>query len=569
MQNTIGKIIEDKTPEQISKLHFADISCGSGSFLIGVFDYLINYHNKYYQKNPDKAKKDKSIYKDGKWILTIKQKQKILLNNIYGVDIDSQATEVTQLSLALKMLETETTSSANDMDYIFHEKILPDLSKNIVCGNSLIGKDFKEKDNVPKIEVRKLNAINFDEIYKEIMDDGGFDAIVGNPPYIGIKKQDSIIKEAIRAKFKYSIGADLYVAFLEKGLSLINKTGKLGYIVPNKFFGADYGKKIREELKSKYFFENILDEKDNKVFKDALISCIAIIISRKNKEVYTVIKKDDVISKHKYIELFDSNNKIQIESNSVEKDIINKLVKNKKLIDFCVIRTGIMGFEYWKMNDIISNKGKIDSRHIRLYTNGNFNRYIDNWDEKINLYKKEYYSPTIELNEKYLNKNTINYFKIKGKILVRGVAQKIAAIIDNNNSGFLVAVHSVDSFVYDNRYILALLNSKLFNWFHLKTIYSIRIPEGSLKYPVDFLKNLPIPNLDLKNKTHKKQHDNLVELAEQMIDSKRELKTALTDKDKSYYEHQCSSLELTIDTAIYKLYNITDEERNIIECKLL
>ena len=71
---------------------------------------------------------------------------------------------------------------------IFHEKILPDLSKNIVCGNSLIGQDFKEKDNVPKIEVRKLNAINFDEIYKEIMDDGGFDAIVGNPPYIGIKK---------------------------------------------------------------------------------------------------------------------------------------------------------------------------------------------------------------------------------------------------------------------------------------------------------------------------------------------------------------------------------------------
>lgn len=565
IRNTIGKIIEGKTPEQISKLRFADISCGSGSFLIGVFDCLLDYHNRYYQKKPDKAKNDGCIQKDGLWILSIKQKQKILTNNIFGVDIDQQATEITQLSLALKMLEDETTATANEMQVFFHEKILPDMSKNIVCGNSLIGKHFKENDNFTKTEIRKLNAINFDEIFKGVMSGGGFDAIVGNPPYIGIKKQDSIIKEAIRSQFKFSIGADLYVAFLEKGLSLINKTGKLSYIVPNKFFGADYGKKIRAELKDKYFFENILDEKDNKVFKDAFISCIAITISRKAKELYTTIYRVNNSNEYKFTELFDTNNKIQIESNSEEKSIINKLVKNKKLMDSCVIRTGIMGFEYWKMNDIIKNKGTINSRHLRLYTNGNFNRYIDNWDEKINLYKKEYYSPTIELNEKYLNKNTINYFNKVGKILVRGVAQKIAAIIDEYGSGFLVAVHSIDSFVYDNRYIIALLNSKLFNWFHLKTIYSIRIPEGSLKYPVDFFKNLPIPDLDLKNKAQKKQYDVLVGLAEQMIESKKELKNAMTDKDKTYYEHQCYSLESAIDKEVYKLYNITDEEITIIE----
>ena len=567
VRNTVGKLIEEKTPEQIEKLRFADIACGSGSFLIGVFECLLDYHNKYYQKNPDKAKKDKCIEKDGIWVLSIQQKQKILLNNIYGVDIDQQATEVTQLSLALKMLEDETTATANEMQVLFHEKILPDMSKNILCGNSLIGTDILTQKLFTGAEERKLNPMNFEDVFKDVMRNGGFDAVVGNPPYIGIKKQDAIIKEVIRKKFKYSTGADLYVAFLEKGLSLINMYGKLSYIVPNKFFGADYGKKIRLELKEKYFFENILDEKDNKVFKDALISCIAITISSKSKEIYTTIYKADDVSKHKYLELFDSNNKIQIESNREEKNIINKLEKNKKLIDSSVIRTGIMGFEYWKMEDIIRNNGKIGTRQVKIYTNGNFNRYVDNWIEKINLYKKEYSSPTIELNEDYLNKNTINYFKKKGKILVRGVAQRVSAIIDDEGSGFLVAVHSIDSFVYNNKFIVSLLNSKLFNWVHLKTIYSIRIPEGSLKYPVSFFHNLPVPNLDLTNKLHKNQHDSLVSLAEQMLQAKKEIKTAKTDKDKTYSERKCSSLDNAMDAEVYKLYDLSEEEIKIVEGK--
>ncbi|HEY5123153.1 MAG TPA: DNA methyltransferase, partial [Ignavibacteria bacterium] len=120
-----------KTPQEISKLRFADIACGSGSFLIGVFETLLKYHTEYYQAHPEQAKKDGCINKDGQWILSIKQKQKILVNNIYGVDIDQQATEVTQLSLALKMLEDESTATANEMQVLFHEKILPDLSKNI------------------------------------------------------------------------------------------------------------------------------------------------------------------------------------------------------------------------------------------------------------------------------------------------------------------------------------------------------------------------------------------------------------------------------------------------------
>ena len=103
---------------------------------------------------------------------------------------------------------------------------------------------------------------------------------------------------------------------------------------------------------------------------------------------------------------------------------------------------------------------------------------------EIKLYKDTYTTPTINLNKTYLNNNTIDLFRYSPKIIVRGVSQEVSAIIDFDGAGLLVAVHTVIPKNPKNiYYLLGILNSKLINWFHLKTIYSIRIPQGSLKYP--------------------------------------------------------------------------------------
>jgi len=133
-------------------MRLADISCGSGSFLITVFECLLEYHKKWYQQNPEQAQKDGCILHDGRWVLSLKQKQSILLNNVYGVDLDPHAIEVTQLSLYLKLLEDETTATANDMMVMFKEQILPSLNNNIVCGNSLIGTDIFENNLFENVE---------------------------------------------------------------------------------------------------------------------------------------------------------------------------------------------------------------------------------------------------------------------------------------------------------------------------------------------------------------------------------------------------------------------------------
>ena len=146
VENTVGKLIADKNPDQILKMRFADIACGSGSFLLGAFDLLLTYHGQYYNDNPKKARKGDCINHDGKLYLSLRKKREILLNNIYGVDKDPQAVEVCQLSLYLRCCSRKKLLEAPYHQYLLEfahtaqmKKLLPDLTKNIVHGNSLIG----------------------------------------------------------------------------------------------------------------------------------------------------------------------------------------------------------------------------------------------------------------------------------------------------------------------------------------------------------------------------------------------------------------------------------------------
>ncbi len=141
VENTVEKLCKGKTPNKVSELRILDPACGSGSFLLGAFTYLLKWHIDYYTKHKDKNRLKDKIYqgKSGEYYLTIREKKRILLNNIYGVDIDSQAVNVTKLSLLLKVLEGENRDALEAQQKLFKERALPDLGDNIKCGNSLIG----------------------------------------------------------------------------------------------------------------------------------------------------------------------------------------------------------------------------------------------------------------------------------------------------------------------------------------------------------------------------------------------------------------------------------------------
>lgn len=182
VENTVGKAIAGKAHEEVSSPKVLDPSCGSGSFLIGAYQFLLDWHLRYYTENPPKkSKKERPLSPDGKYLTSI-EKKRILLNNIHGVDIDRQAVEVSKLSLLLKALEDETDASIKTPLQIFNERVLPTIDGNVQSGNSLIGIDFYDRElRLTKKERQKINAFDWRNEYRDVFLQGGFNCIIGNP----------------------------------------------------------------------------------------------------------------------------------------------------------------------------------------------------------------------------------------------------------------------------------------------------------------------------------------------------------------------------------------------------
>ncbi|MFP4088309.1 MAG: Eco57I restriction-modification methylase domain-containing protein [Desulfobacteraceae bacterium] len=197
VKETVGKLLKGKKPGPqggASKLRILDPACGSGSFLLGAYQYLLDWHRDMYVKDdPVKWARGKNprLYQKSEddWRLTTTERKRILLNNIYGVDKDDQAVEVTKLSLLLKVLEGEDEETIQRQLSLFQQRALPDLGSNIKCGNSLIGSDFYDGTQTnlfDEEDIYRINAFDWDQEFPRIMKDGGFDAVIGNPPYIRI-----------------------------------------------------------------------------------------------------------------------------------------------------------------------------------------------------------------------------------------------------------------------------------------------------------------------------------------------------------------------------------------------
>ena len=241
--------------------------------------------------------------------LTTPERKRILLNNIYGVDIDTQAVEVTKLSLLLKVLEGENEQSIAQQLKLFHQRALPDLGNNIKCGNSLIGMDFYdgvqetmalyEDDEIE--DQFKVNAFDWDmkHGFQDIMRSGGFDAVIGNPPYVRIQTLQETSPEQVpylshHYKAATSGNYDIYVVFVERGLRLLNRSGKLGFILPHKFFNAQYGMPLREFIASGNHLSSIIHFGDHQIFESATTYTCLIFLNKDKSNTFWFSKVNDV-----------------------------------------------------------------------------------------------------------------------------------------------------------------------------------------------------------------------------------------------------------------------------------
>lgn len=318
VEQAVGKQLDEITEPQLkdfqkrtNALRVLDMACGSGSFLIRAFDRVCEHWQGWLTRQRPNAqdkvareafdKKHRSLCwidaETGDIHLTVALKRKILTNNIYGVDLDGGAVEVTQLSLYLKMLEHENRTTLDRERELFPEAValLPPLEDNIKRGNSLIASDFSM---MPEDLVR-VHAFDWPVQFENIMKAGGFDAVIGNPPYIRIQTMQETDAEAVNYLNQNYAAAkkgnyDIYVCFVERGLKLINQSGTLGFILPHKFTNSEYGQPLRTRISTGKNLSELVHFGANQVFEGATTYTCLMFLRRAPQNNFRFVRVDDL-----------------------------------------------------------------------------------------------------------------------------------------------------------------------------------------------------------------------------------------------------------------------------------
>lgn len=458
VKNTVGKLIEGKTPKEIEKIKIVDPACGSGSFLLGAFQYLMNYHTNWYHEKgyATKKVKDNPLGFNGR--LTTTEKKKILLNNIYGVDLDANAVEVSKLSLLLKCMEGETADSIKQQLTMYHERVLPNLDNNIKSGNSLIDTDFYDSEFDLGYE-RKIKPFSWKQGFPQVFKQGGFNAVVGNPPW-GAEIGDIETKYLIK---KYPLlptkTKDSYLAFVFKAMNLLKDEGHLGFIIPNTWMLINSAESFREFI-LKYKLNEITDYGDG-VFIDATVESATILMQKtEDKKGYTIarrIKKGELIVNNKTkktIWLNDISKRVILEKDEKADKICKKTELNSELFDAnCEIIWGIKPYQVGHgipvqtkqmlEKRVYHSDKKIDSSWKPLLVGSHINRYkIDYEDYQYIKYGSNLMYPS---NEKKM---------LSDKILMRQTSDRIRAVIDVKKFYCQNSVFIISSIKHNLKYLL-------------------------------------------------------------------------------------------------------------------
>lgn len=312
VDRVLDPAIAGRTPTELSAFTVADICCGSGIFLLGAYEHLLDSHLAWYLTNNRQEHIGNTIFEiaSGHWRLVYAERRRILLNCIRGVDIDSSAVEVARFSLLLKLIEGEDRASLEEYVRSARQPALPPLGSIVKCGNSLVSdEEWREAlGPMPATIVSKVNPFTWaNEFHTEIVA-GGFDVIVGNPPYIRIQAMQSYSPEEA-AYYKHPSSPystahqdnfDKYALFIERSLTLLNPTGTLGVIVPHKFMTILAGHSLRRLLTSGKRLSSVVHFGVKQVFGTGTTNYTCILVAGRSETERVTIERVNSLATWRY-----------------------------------------------------------------------------------------------------------------------------------------------------------------------------------------------------------------------------------------------------------------------------
>lgn len=586
---TVEKLLAEKKPEATLKLRFLDPACGSGSFLIRVFEAVCEYWQQYLTDHPEDRKK--------KWCwtekkpeaatddvhLTMSLKREILLSNVYGVDLDPGAVEVTQLSLYLKMLENESRNTLLSTRSLFQddEKIdplLPPLGNNIICGNSLIASDF----SMIADDLVRVRAFDWNVGFREISKSGGFDAVVGNPPYVLLSPElfdeQSITYLRLFEVAQYK--ADLFHLFIEQGLKQLRKGGEFGMIVPNTWLTLQFTDKLRRYILSNAFVSELVIFQ-HLVFEDADVFTVLLFL-RKGlpkpdhmvlvRKVDSAISADDIRNASTFKTAqndWNSNSAAIFETrlSGAEGEMVRRLTKRfPPLTSIARASLGCQAYNSSKHTKeqieqrVFHSDRKIGKEYLPELAGNDVARY------EINRERGQWikYGPWLH------DFRTMDWLE-GPRILIREISGAkpysiFAAYTESTYCHYktILNVNPSSDTTVSVKYLTAVLNSRLISFLY-PFVSNKLVAQAFPRLSVGDVKRLPIAAPDLKQPNQKRLHDRLVELAEKMIVLVPKLRTAKSDHERQTLQNAVTATDQQIDALVYELYGLTEDEIKIVE----
>jgi adenine-specific DNA methylase len=521
-----------------------DPACGSGSFLIKAFDV---FYEHFFKKT-----KEYQALLDFKTRVIFKREVQILLNNIFGVDLDKQAVEITRLNLLLRIAEKGYS--------------LPELKKNIKSGNSLTDDE----------KVAGEKAFQWNEQFERVMKEGGFSIVIGNPPYIDSEEMVRTQPELRKAYSNiYSTAKgnwDIFCLFLEKGLELLRDGGFLGMIVPNKLLSADYATEIRRVIQN-YKIVAIRDYSRIPVFQASVYPIVIVVkkeTPKRNKfsaelmESYVggvKVSSSREIEQQKDLPIL-QNTWAHIFGESGRKVMDRILVNSEVLENVGEISGAASVSEAYELKSIVRELSN-QSSYFKFINTGTIDRYSSLWSVFKTAYiKTSYYKPVVS-KEALRTFSDHRYQQAQEpKIIIAGMTKRLECYLDEG--GQYLAGKSTTIMLprkIDPKVLLAILNSKLMTFVYKNLFKSLSLAGGFMRVGPPQIRKLPIRTVtDIQKQVLTKLVDKIISLNDRL----NEIYDKRTD-EHARIEDEIKNVDAEIDELIFKNYGITETEKKIIE----
>jgi type I restriction-modification system DNA methylase subunit len=544
VKNTLGeKLKECSKPEEALKIKVLDPACGSGSFLIRAYDEFKNWYSGHMKKNGEKQHTLNQELKG-----TTEFMDKVLENCIYGVDLDPKAVEIAQLNILLKAAEGK------------HK--LPTLNHTIQCGNSLIDDQ----------SVAGERAFKWEEKFPDVFRNGGFDVVVGNPPYINAIQLNKIVGEGVKEFWKNKYDAakgtyDIYILFFEQALKLCKVEGVVSFITPNKYLSAPYGIAFRELVSNKYTLSRILDLSKVRVFADpSVYPMIVVFKNQHTKKEYTIIaerifsenlsdRKTYLVSS-KWLSCLPENIWGVVLSDNAE--LINKIIqKSKPLEEVASVQATSTAAEADEFSKFIYEQ----KPGIPIINTGTIDRYSTTYGQ-IKFMNKgaKLIHPVLDISK--INENRRTLYQTP-KIILSKLALRIEGFLDLTGAYASIntnCIYSKDS-GNDLRYLAGLINSKLISFVYSELFSGLRMSGGYYQFQAPQIRVLPIADASSVQK------EKLGALVTRIVLLYKRFNN-LSDKDSNEAQTIRAQIEKTdteIDRLVYELYGLSEDEIKIVE----